>query len=88
MEQAFKELGPSMYNNLDFEASHHWSIVDLGLVQSWAWWYHDFVWYYKVGVKRRVAGSSPGIPDAEIFITMDGKAASYIQRKTGGPAKQ
>jgi hypothetical protein len=88
VEQAFKDLGPSMYNAFDFEASHHWSVVDLDLVQSWGWWDRDFVWYYRVGVKRHVAGSTPGTPDAQIFITMDGKAASYIQRKNVGTGQR
>jgi hypothetical protein len=84
VEQALKDLGTSMHNVFDFEASHHWSVVNCDLVQSWGWWDRDFVWYYKVGVKRLVVGSSPGIPDAEILITMDGKAAPYIQRRVAG----
>jgi hypothetical protein len=88
VEQALKDLGTSMYNVFDFEASHHWSVVSCELVQSWGWWDRDFVWYYRVGVKRLVAGSSPGISDAEILITMDGKAAPYVQRRvTGTPQR-
>lgn len=79
LRQAFFDLGTWWRASLDFEPSRHWLVVEVSLVRNWRW--PDHGWYYKVGVKRIITGSSPGIADAQIFVTMDGKAAPYIERK-------
>jgi len=76
IEQAQKDMGQT------------WFVTDLSLVQFWGRWDYQYVWCYKVGVKRQVNGSSPGIPDAMIYITMDGKAAPYIVRKSKAKKEQ
>jgi len=81
VERAFVELGssPTYRFRLDFEPTHHWIPLEVSLLRSPL---SQNMWYYRIGVKRLIPGSGLGIPDAEIFVTMDGKTARYIQKWT------
>jgi hypothetical protein len=81
VERAFAELGPSPYvTALQTEPKENWHVAEINLTRAYLWFKHDHVWYYKVGVKRMANGSSFGGPDAIMLITMDGKAAPYVEK--------